>query len=76
MIYYHCGAQQQVSCWCFDQVARDKKGIPPQESARIHTACMPVYANLSNLAVSARTRGFKLLFRSLQRQLHHSAVHT
>ncbi len=30
VIYYHCRAQQQVSCQCFDQVARDKKGIPLQ----------------------------------------------
>lgn len=29
MIYHRRRAQQQVSCLCFDQVAGDKKGIPP-----------------------------------------------
>lgn len=29
VIYYQRRAQQQVICWCFDQVAGDKEGSPP-----------------------------------------------
>lgn len=87
VIYCRGGLRQQVSCECFDQVAvGTKRASPPTpRPSRIgwDSNCVHVrgfaargYANLSNLAVAARTRGLKLLLRSRQRQLRRSAVHT
>ena len=82
VIYYRCRARQQVSC--FPVLTRwpgTKKGHSPSRKGENSngasvSVCVRTYANLSNLAVSARTRGIKLLFRSPQWQLRRSVVHT